>query len=288
MKIDGKEISENILNFLKIEVAKLKKKPHLAVFLIDPTPENDSFVKAKMLAVKRIGGDFTLVTFPKTPDFMTFALKLKEIAFDSNITGIVIQKPLPSSLNTESLFDYIPLAKEIEGHKRKTIFSPPLGLAILTVLKAILKPGSKEAVKDMIVDEKKDLNFFKRILKRKKVVLIGRGETGGKIISKFFNELKINFINTHSKTPEAGLFFKDADILISAVGKKIVLPEHVKPGAILINVGIHKEDDKWKGDYDEKEIKDIAGFYTPTPGGLGPLDVSYLMWNLVQTTKKQK
>jgi len=72
----------------------------------------------------------------------------------------------------------------------------------------------------MIVDEKKDLNFFKRILKRKKVVLIGRGETGGKIVGKFFTELKINFINTHSKTPEADQFFKEADILISAVGKK--------------------------------------------------------------------
>lgn len=288
MKIDGKPIAEYILNFLKIEVAKLKKKPHLAVFLINQSPENDSFVKAKMNAVKRIGGDFTLITFPKVPDFMTFALKLKEIAFDPKITGIVIQKPLPSGLNTESLFDYIPLAKEIEGHKKKTIYSPPLGLAILTVLKNILKPGVKDVSKDMIVDEKKDLNFFKRILKRKKVVLIGRGETGGKIIGKFFTELKINFINTHSKTPEADQFFKEADILITAVGKKVVLPGHVKPGAILINVGLHKEEDKWKGDYDEKEIKDIAGFYTPTPGGVGPLDVAYLCYNLVQATKKQK
>ena len=287
MKINGKKIAEVILKTLKKEVKKLKKKPQLAVFLVGQNEENLSFVKMKEKATKKIGGKFQLYHFKKTPPFETFVNCLKTAGKDSNITGIVIQKPLPASLNTESLFDYIPAQKEIEGQKKKSYFYPPLGLAVLTILKYIFFPSKKKSIKELLVT-KKDKLAFKNIFKRKKVVLIGRGETGGKPIGKTLSEFKINYLNIHSQTPSPEIFYQEAEIIISAVGKKVLNKNMIKPGTILINVGLRKENGVWKGDYDDEEIKNIASFYTPTPGGIGPLDIAYLMNNLVEATKNQQ
>lgn len=288
MKINGKKIAEKIINHLKKETKKLKKKPKLAVFLIGNSEENLSFVKVKEKAVKKIHGKFQLFHYRKTPNFESFANKLKKVAEDPEVNAIIIQQPLPSSLSTESLFNYIPQEKEVEGHKRKTLFFPPLGLAVLTIIKYIFKAGSKKTVNDIIVDPKKELVFFKYVLKRKKIVLIGRGKTGGQPIGQTLNIMRINFINVHRQTPNPEIFYQDADIIICAVGKKVLTKEMLKSQVILINVGLRKEDEKWKGDYDENEIKDVTSFYTPTPGGVGPLDIAYLMYNLVEATKMQQ
>lgn len=288
MKINGKQMAKKITNHLKKEVKKLKKKPQLAVFLVGGFEENFSFIKTKEKAVKKIGGKFQLFYFKKTPNFELFANKLKKVAADPQVTGIVIQQPLPSSLTTESLFNYLPLGKEIEGHKRKSPFFPPLGLAVLTIIKYIYKQRGKKTSDDLIIKPKKDQLFFKNLLKRKKIVLIGRGKTGGQPIGQALNAMKINFINIHSQTPRPEIFYQEADIIISAVGKKVLTSEMLKPQVVLINVGLRKERNKWKGDYDEQEIKKIASFYTPTPGGAGPLDIAYLMYNLVEATKMQQ
>ncbi len=288
MKINGKQMAEKITKHLKKEVKKIKNKPILAVFYVGNAEENLSFIKTKEKAIKKINGKFQLFHFKKTPNFESFANKLKSVAEDPKVTGIIIQQPLPSSLTTESLFNYIPQEKEIEGHKRKSLYLPPLGLAVLTIIKYIFKAGSKKTVDDIIVNPKKELIFFKNVLKRKKIVLIGRGKTGGQPIGHILNMMRVNFINVHRQTPNPEVFYQDADIIICAVGKKVLVKEMLKPQVILINVGLRKEDEKWKGDYDEKEIKDIASFYTPTPGGAGPLDIAYLMCNLVEATKIQQ
>lgn len=288
MKINGKEIADQIINHLKKKIKKLRHKPYLVIFLVGNTPENAIFTKAKERAIKKIGGKFELIHFRKTPDFEQFVNKLRIIAGDQKVTGVVIQKPLPPALSTESVFDYIPVQKEIEGHKKKTPFYAPIGLAVLTILKYIFKPDNKKVITNVIVDMKEDRVFFRKILKRKKIVLIGRGQTGGRPIANLLTEAKLNFINTCSKTPNSGSFYKEADIIISAVGKKVLTPDLLKPGVILINVGIRKENDRWRGDYDEDEIKDIASFYTSTPGGVGPLDIAYLMDNLVKATSFSK
>jgi len=285
MKIDGKRIAKIIIDYLGKKAKKLKKPPFLAVFLVNDSDENLSFVKVKETAVKKISGKFQLFHFKQTPDFESFANKLKQVAEDPNVDGVIVQQPLPPSLSTESLFNYIPTKKEIEGHKKKSPFFPPLGLAVMTIIKYIFKAGDKTNVKEIIFRPKKDLDFFKRVLKRKKIVLIGRGKTGGQPIGQTLSSLKINFINVHSQTPNAQIFYQDADIIISAVGKKILTKEVLKPRVILISVGLRKEENKWKGDYDENEIKNVASFYTPTPGGLGPLDIAYLLYNLVEANK---
>jgi len=91
-----------------------------------------------------------------------------------------------------------------------------------------------------------------------------------------------------STTPEPEVYIKEADVVITAVGKKIIDPGLLKPGVVLINVGLRRENGKLRGDYEESEIRDIASLYTPTPGGIGPIDVLYLFRNLIEAARIQK
>ncbi len=285
MKIDGKKIAASFYSFLKKERKKIREKICLAVILVGQSNEQLSFVKIKHLVAKKIGVDFQFFHFKTEPTFQSFLTKIQEISHNPKIHGIIIQQPLPSRLDTFSLYDFIPQKKEIEGYHLKSPFLPPLGLATLTILKSIYLQTTN--IKKILIDEEKDRSLFKKILKEKKIVLVGQGRTGGKPIGKVFNYFKISYIGINSKTTHPKQYLKEADIIISAVGKKIIFSDMLKKGVILINVGLRRENNHLKGDYDENEIKQIASFYTPTPGGIGPIDVGYLYYNLIKAAKIQ-
>jgi methylenetetrahydrofolate dehydrogenase (NADP+) / methenyltetrahydrofolate cyclohydrolase len=286
MIIDGKKIAGYLLAHLKKERKKIKRPIGLTVFLIGNSPEQISFVKIKSRIAKTLKVNFKLIHLKTTPNFIDFANQLKREVNDENVTGIIIQQPLPAQLSTDSIYDYIPLNKEIEGHRRKSEFIFPLALAIMTIIKYVYDGKRKQD--SFFVDLKKERLFFKKILKGKKVIVVGRGMTGGKPIGKTLGDLNINYININSTTINPESYYSVADLIITAVGKKVIDPGKIKPGVVLINTGVRKENGKLKGDYDEKEIKDIASFYTPTPGGSGPIDVVYLYKNLIDAAKMQK
>jgi len=286
MFIDGKKIANNLLAILKKERKTIKKRIGLSVFLVGSAPEQLSFVKIKSEMAKALKIDFKLIHLTKTPNFIDFANLLKKEVFNKDVTGIIIQQPLPAQLSTDSIYDYIPLLKEIEGHRKKTEFIFPLGLAVMTIIKYIYDGKRKQDI--VFVDMKKDRILFKNILKNKKVVIVGRGMTGGKPIGKTLGNLNVNYISINSTTVDPESYFKTADLIITATGKKVIGPEMLKPGVVLINTGVRKENGKLKGDYEEKDIKDIASYYTPTPGGSGPIDVVYLYKNLIDAAKMQK
>jgi methylenetetrahydrofolate dehydrogenase (NADP+) / methenyltetrahydrofolate cyclohydrolase len=286
MEINGKKIADFIGTLIKKDLKKKKHKPRLTTLLVGDSPEQKSFIRIKSQVAKKLGIKFEFVHIKTTPSFEKLVNTIKEISQKGLSEGIVIQQPLPAQLSTDSIFDYIAGSQEIEGHQRKTPYVPPIGLAVLTILKYIF--GKHKIDKDILVNIAKDHLFFKKILRNKKVVLVGRGITGGKPIGHTMTEAKINYIAINSKTPDPQIYLKEADIIITAVGKKIINRDNIKPGVILINVGLYHENGKLKGDYDENEIKSIASFYTPTPGGVGPIDVMYLYKNLVDATKLKK
>ena len=169
MEIPGKEIAERIEKLLKREVKKLKKPITLVDFLIGNSEEQLSFVKIKSQTAKRLGTHFETVHMKKVPSFEKFMHVLKEKSMDPNVTGIIIQQPLPSQLLTNSIYDYIPDLKEIEGHKYKTSFVPPIGLSILTALKYVF--DSHKVNDHLLLDLKKDKDVFKKLMKNKKLYL---------------------------------------------------------------------------------------------------------------------
>jgi len=288
MVIEGVKIASYLQRLLQKEIKSLKKKVRigLATYLIGQSPEQLSYVKIKSHVASQLKINFQLINLKYTPNYIELANLIRQKAFEPAINGIIIQLPLPQELSTDSIFDYIPNIKEIEGHKKKSPFFPPLGLAVLTIFKYIY--GGKRIDRNLLVDFEKDKPFFKKIFKNKKVVLVGKGMTGGKPIGHILGELKINYINVNATTINPESYFKNADVIITAVGKKVIHPADLKPGVVLINVGLRRENGKLRGDYDENEVKDIASFYTKTPGGIGPIDVIYLFKNLIEAAKLQK
>ncbi|OIP83564.1 hypothetical protein AUK04_03310 [Candidatus Roizmanbacteria bacterium CG2_30_33_16] len=288
MQFPGKAIAHLLESEIKKAVAQLHRKKHsvkLSVILVGQSPEQMSYVKMKQITANKLGIGYKIIQVKTTPPFEQFARLIKKTAANPEVNGIVIQQPLPAQIRTESVYDFVPLSKEIEGHRHKTIYIPPIGQAVLTTLKWIYYP--QKAKLSVLFDSNKDQGFFKKIFHHKKIILIGRGITGGQPIGKTLSAYKINYLSLNSTADHPEEYIKDADIIISAVGKNVVLANQIKPGVILINVGLRYENNKLVGDYNEKEIKNICSFYTTTPGGVGPIDVLYLYKNLIEATKNQ-
>ncbi len=288
MKVPCEEISNSLRTKLKKQVSILKKrgKIKLVTVLVGESKEQESFVKIKQTVAKLIGIDFEFKYFKEEPSFTTFISYLKEVSSAKETSGIIVQQPLPTRLQTDTIYNFIPPDKEIEGHHPKSKSLPPLGLAVLTALKYIYLDNK---VSDkLFVNMDHDKNNFKNVLKNKKIVLVGRGMTAGLPIGKTLSTFKINYINISSSTFDPAQYYKDADVIITAVGKKIITPELLKPGVILLNVGVHHLSGKLLGDYDEKDIKSIASYYTTTPKGLGPIDVLYLYKNLLDAVAARR
>jgi len=291
-KISGKEIARMVLDHLKQEVSIYKKEkqipaPQLVVFSVNPDENTLSFLRSKQKAVEYIGGSFKLLRFGKNLRFEELANKLNEIVQNPHSNAVIIQQPLPASLTTMTIFNFVTQEKEIEGYKAKPFFENPLALAVLTILKVIFQPDALQNFDKLKINVEKDATFLKSIMRKKKLVLIGRGKTGGKPVADLFAKLHVPFVNINSKTIAPEQFFKEADIIISAVGKPVIKSEDVKPGVVLISIGLRSEEGHWSGDYIENEIKDKALAYTPTPGGVGPITVAFLVSNLVEAWKIQ-
>ncbi|MCL5435028.1 MAG: bifunctional 5,10-methylenetetrahydrofolate dehydrogenase/5,10-methenyltetrahydrofolate cyclohydrolase [Patescibacteria group bacterium] len=272
MKIDGKSIASIILESLKAEVQDLKEKeivPTLAVILIGDEKSSAAYVRQKELKAKEIGARIEIFRFNESvanSEIETLIIKLDE---DTKIHGIIIQRPAPKHIEIDSLEDSISSEKEVDGFGKYPIYPVPVAEAVLLILE------------DVYIKQKAK-NLFPNWLKSKKMAVLGTGETAGGPIINYFREYGTEPVVIDSKTESKDSLMKEADIIISAVGKTIINSSNIKKGVILIGVGMHMKDSKLHGDYNEEEIKNIAGFYTPTPGGVGPVNVAMLLSNLVE------
>lgn len=288
MKIDGKAIAARLLIQLQLDVVKLTRRsgipPHLAVIYIGNDSASASFIKQKEQAASRTGVILTVHRYRRAPLYQKLAEFIKTLNRDKTVHGIIIQRPLPSSLSSDSLTKLVSPTKDVDGFLEKSIFIPPLSLAVFKIFNEIYFTHIKKSAlpKD---DFTKPLLHW---LKEKRLVLIGRGETGGKPIAKTLSSVRLNYILLNSQVESREDYLKEADIVISAVGKpRMITPVTMKKGAILIGVGIRTDNDRLKGDFEEKEVMDEAGFYTPTPGGIGPVNVACLVSNVVTACKNQ-
>jgi len=258
MRIDGKAIADGILAELANDVKKRHITPTLAVILVGDNPESLAYIRQKQKATEKIGGRFIFEKLPKTTLPKELAARVAMYNRDPSVHGLIVQRPLPDGLSAA-----VRPIKDIDGFMPDSPYEVPIARAIFTLLKNI-------------------------DVKHKNIVIVGKGETAGKPIAEAFAKKQCATSVITSKTPNHKEIMQSADIIISCVGKeRIVTPDAVKPGAILISVGLWRSGDgTLHGDYEENEIKDIASFYTPTPGGIGPLNIASLMQNLVLAAQK--
>ncbi len=287
MRVDGKTIAQEILESLSRQVILLKQKnitPHLAIILIGNDPASIAYVKQKILKANKVGIKTTLLNHEsrikpspraQAEGNQELVETIEQLNNDNNIHGIIIQRPLPLHINSELIDRAIDPKKDVDAFNPKAKFDSPISMAILAILEHIYYSLKIKNTK------------FTQWLCSKKIVVIGKGETGGRPVIKTLKKLGVKPIIVDSKTQNSKFKTQEADIIISAVGKpKILNSSSIKKGAILISIGLHKgADGKLHGDYEEDEIKNTASFYTPTPGGVGPVNVSMLLKNVVHSAE---
>jgi len=278
MKVNGKDIAEKILDELKIRVQRLKEKgitPTLAIILVGNNPQSVSYVGQKELKATKIGANVIVKRLKDGISEKEILDLISKLNNNPKIHGIIVQRPV-KGVNPQKLDEAVLSEKDVDGFNLQSKFDYPVAKAVLTILEHIYFSIKKD-------------NRFDEFLRRSKIVLIGKGETGGYPILKTLRGLGIEPVLVDSRTRETELLTKSADIIVSAVGRpNVVKPEMIKRGVILLSVGLYKgEDDKMHGDYDEEKIKRIASSYTPTPGGVGPVNVVSLLENLVEAADNQ-
>ncbi len=276
MKIDGREISNNIFSELKLKVAKLNNKgakSTLAIILMGDNEASDIYVRQKGIKAKEIGAETKLFHFKQNATNEKIERLIKKLDKNPKIHGIILQRPAPPNIEVNRLNALVSPIKEVDGFGNSSLYPVPVAQAVLVLLKFVHK------------QTKTSLNF-KNWLKSKNTVVIGKGQTAGRpIIDRLKEEgASINIIDSH--TPGRDKLIKEADVIVSAVGKKILNSKQIKKGAILIGVGLYTDKNgKLKGDYDDFDIEKKVSYYSPTPGGVGPVNVACLMQNLVKAAE---
>jgi len=277
MKIDGNQIAQQILNSLRKEIEKLKERritPSLAILLVDDDPASKSYVEQKELKAKEIGIKTTVFRFSSSVLREDIETEVNKLNNDNSINGIVIQRPLPQQIDYEFATNVIVKEKDVDGFRKDSRYQPPIARAVGKILEEIFGK----------IEQK---SSFLDFLKSKKITVIGKGETGGKPIIKFLEKqgIKPTVIDTKTENPEG--LVKQSDILISTVGKpNTVDPKSFKKDVILIPVGMCKDKSgRFHTDYDQTEAERIASFYSPVPGGVGPVNVAMLLENVIESAK---
>ncbi len=276
MKLDGKAISQDLLEKLKQRVEILKKKkiiPTMAIILMGDNEASKIYVRQKVAKAEEIGAKVKV--FPVTNETTIKDLEklVKKLDKNPKIHGVIIQRPAAPGIDADSLTELISGAKEIDGFGKHSKYPVPVAEASFLLIKNAF-------------EQTKTKGTFSAWLKTKKIAVIGKGETAGKPIIDLLKKHKLQPQIIDSKTENKEKLLKEADIIITAVGKTILSTKQFKKGAILIGVGIYTDDTgKLRGDYNNSDVENVASFYSPTPGGVGPVNVACLMENLVKAAE---
>ncbi|MDE3058462.1 MAG: bifunctional 5,10-methylene-tetrahydrofolate dehydrogenase/5,10-methylene-tetrahydrofolate cyclohydrolase [Bacteroidota bacterium] len=287
MIIDGKQISEDIKQEVKAETEKLKAErgitPGLAFILVGENPASQSYVRSKGKACEEVGFYSVTETLPASVSEHDVLEMIRRFNNDLKIHGILTQLPLPPHISEQKVIETILPEKDVDG------FHPVNVGKMLIGMKGFL-PCTPAGVQELL--KRSSINPA-----GKHVVIVGRSNIVGKPVAAILMQKKewANAIVTvaHTAAPDISYYTKQADILIAAVGKpRAITAEMVKPGAVVIDVGINKIADastktgfRTVGDVDFERVKDVASAITPVPKGVGPMTIAMLMVNTLRAAR---
>jgi len=275
--INGKAISEQIREEVKAETAKLRQQgivPGLAVVLVGEDPASKVYVGSKEKACQQLGFYSEVHRLSAdTPEEELLAL-IARLNNQTTINGILVQLPLPKHINEKAVIDAISVDKDVDGFH-------PQSVGNLVIGDDSLLPCTPAGVIELIKRSGTDIAG-------KHAVVIGRSNIVGKPVASLLLRENATVTITHSRTANLKEIAKQADILVAAIGKpEAIDASYVKPGAVVIDVGINRlADKKLVGDVNYEDCLAIAGAITPVPGGVGPMTITLLMQNTLKAAKK--
>lgn len=278
--INGKERADKLCVELKAKIeilfAKHRVIPGLAVVLVGDDPSSIIYVQNKIKKAKEIGINIFDITFPSTISERILKAKLEQLNNDQRVHGVLLQLPLPSSLDKFEILDTINSDKDVDGFTTRNI-------GLLHSGRECLEPctprGAMILIKDALGND----------LSGKKAVVVGRSMIVGRPMASMLLKENCSVTVLHSQSVDIEKECKEADILISAVGQpNLIKASMVKEGACVIDVGITRSEGKLHGDVMYDEVSKVAGFITPVPGGVGPMTVACMLENTVMAACKLK
>jgi methylenetetrahydrofolate dehydrogenase (NADP+) / methenyltetrahydrofolate cyclohydrolase len=286
--IDGKAIAEKIKKEIALEVAAIidadVKAPHLAAILVGNDPASETYVASKEKACHAVGITSTTYRLPASTTEQELLDMIDFVNNDDEIDGFIVQLPLPEHIDPNKVIERIDPAKDVDGFHPKNIGRMQIGMPSYL-------PATPFGIVELL--KRSGIN-----MDGKHCVVIGRSNIVGTPLSILLSR-KSDYGNAtvtlcHSRTKDIASFTKQADVLIAAIGQpEFVKADMVKPGAVVVDVGIHRIDDaealkgyRLVGDVDFKGVSEIASAITPVPGGVGPMTIVSLLHNTLQASKK--
>lgn len=276
--IDGKELAKKIRANLKIECEELKKKninSKLAVIMVGEDPASKVYVRNKSKACEDVGIKYEEYLLDSKITQKELIELIEKLNNDKTINGILLQSPIPSNLDVNEAFRTISPQKDVDGFN-------PVNVGKLVLNQDTFVSCTPYGIMKMFEEYDIDLTG-------KNVVILGRSNIVGKPLIHCCLNKNATVTSCHSKTQNIAQKAKEADVLISAIGKaSFVTADMVKDGAVVIDVGINRLDNgKITGDVDFEIVKEKASYITPVPGGVGPMTIAMLMNNVIKATRRQ-
>ena len=265
--LDGKTVSQKVLEDVRIRVSKLDRKPHLVVILVGEDSASKIYVKNKQKAAWQVGIRSTVIEMGYDTEEEELLNKIYELNDRKDVTGILVQLPLPEHIDKNNIITAISPLKDVDG------FTPENVGRLVTGLEPYFYPATPQGV-IMLLDE------YNIPIEGQDAVVIGRSNIVGKPMAQMLLRRNATVTICHSYTKEIENKIKTADIVVSAVGKKIVRCKMVKKNSCIVDVGIYKDSNgQLTGDVDFDFVADSAGYISPVPGGVGPMTIASLMYN---------
>ena len=276
MIIDGKKEAEILRNEIKKEIANIKKKtkkvPSLTVILIGDFVPSQIYVKNKEKNSKEVGIESNVIKYPKNVKETEILKKIKQLNEDDKVSGILVQLPLPEQIDKEKIINAIDPSKDVDG------FNP--------INVGNLASGYKSIIPCTPLGCLYLIKTVEKNLQGKHAVIVGRSNLNGKPMAQLLLKEDCTVTVVHSKTEDLKRECKNADILVAAGGApNLIRKDWIKEGAIVIDVGINKLNDKIVGDVHYDEVKAKARAITPVPGGVGPMTIACLLKNTLECFK---
>lgn len=273
--IDGKLMAQNLRKELAEEIKKLDKQPHLAVILVGNDEASIIYDRNKKKAAEDIGMTCDIHHLPENSSEKEVISLINELNNNINVNGIIVQMPLPKHLDSNKIIEQIQANKDVDGFGFYN-----MGLLHSNNKNAFVA-ATPQGVLHMLQKTLGDLSGLH-------AVIIGRSNIVGRPLASLLLNNHCTVTVAHSKTKNLSELTKQADIVVAACGvAKMVKKDWIKNGATVIDVGINRIDGKLCGDVDFEEVKEVAGFITPVPGGVGPMTVAMLMNNTLRAYIKQ-
>ena len=274
--LDGKAMSEALRAEIARKVAALKERgvtPGLAVILVGDDPASQIYVRNKGIGCEKTGMHSVTIRMPEDTTQQALEGQIRALNDDPAIHGILVQLPLPPHLDEAAALAAIAPEKDVDGFHVQNAGRLFCGLPGVV---ACTPKGAMEMIRRTGVD-----------LTGKEAVVVGRINIVGKPMAMLLLQANCTVTMCHSRTADLASHTRRADILVAAVGKPgFITADMVKPGAIVIDVGINRVDGRVVGDVDFEHVKDVAGWMTPVPGGVGRMTITMLLENTLEAAER--